>query len=105
MMAQMAQSAGCYRYHGKEQRLARRLLMMSDRMRSDELQMTQDSLSRMLGLRREAVNLGSLALQKEKLISSVRGLIRIADRSGLEAAACNCYQTIRDEESSFPVAK
>jgi hypothetical protein len=79
--------------------------MMSDRMRSYELQMTQDSLSKMLGLRREAVNLGSLALQKEKLISSDRGLIRIVDRPGLEAAACNCYQAIRDEEISFPVAK
>ena len=103
MLAQLAQSAACYRFHQKEERLARRLLMMSDRMRSNELRTTHDLLSKMLGVRREAITLAAGALQKEELISNGRGNTSIIDRAGLEAASCKCYAIIRDEEKSFPV--
>src|SRR5437899_5205363 len=91
MLVQISQSAVCYRFHLIEKRLARWLLMTSDRMESLEFRVTQDFLSNMLGVRREAVNRAAGSLQKKYLISYSRGNITILDRPGLDAAACKCY--------------
>lgn len=98
MLVQISQSAVCYRFHVIEQRLARWLLMTGDRMESNEYQITQEFLSHMLGVRREAVNKAAGVLQKKDLISFSRRNIVIIDRSGLESTACKCYSIIRDEE-------
>ena len=99
MIAQISQSAVCFRFHVIEMRLARWLLMTVDRMESNEFRMTQDYLSNMLGVRREAVNRAAMSLQKRALISYSRSNILIVDRIGLEAAACTCYAVLRDEEA------
>jgi CRP-like cAMP-binding protein len=98
VLAQISQSAGCYRFHLIEARLARRLLMMNDRMQTNELQLTQDSLSMMLGVRREAITAAAGSLRKKGLIGCNRGYMTILDRAGLEAAACTCYSIIVDAE-------
>jgi CRP-like cAMP-binding protein len=103
MLVQISQSAVCYRFHRIEQRLARWLLMTGDRMESNEYQITQEFLSHMLGVRREAVNKAAGLLQKKDLISFSRRNIVIIDRPGLEAAACKCYFIIREEEKSVRV--
>lgn len=103
LLTQVSQSAVCYRFHLIEARLARWLLMMGDRMESDDFRLTQDFLSNILGVRREAVNRAALALQQKQLINYRRGVITIVDRAGLEAAACECYAIIRTEEKSFPI--
>ena len=64
--------------------------MTSDRMESDEFQVTQEFLSNMLGVRREGVNRAAGALQQRNLISYSRGTLTTLDRTGLEAAACRC---------------
>ena len=102
-LSQVSQSAACYRFHPIESRLARWLLMTSDRMDTDEFLITQEFLSNMLGVRREAVNKSAVALQQESLISYSRGHISIINRQGLEKATCLCYGIIKDEEKSFPV--
>lgn len=102
LLAQVSQSAVCYRFHLIESRLARWLLMTSDRMETNEFQITQEFLSNMLGVRREAVNKSAVILQQQQLISYSRGNISI-DRMGLEKVACRCYSIIKDEEKSFPV--
>lgn len=104
MLAQLAHSAACYRFHAVDTRLARRLLMVSDRMRSDNLQTTHLTLAKMLGVRREAITIAAGSLRKAKLISHDRGKTSILNRPRLEAAACKCYAIIRDEELSFPVS-
>lgn len=104
LLAQISQSAVCYRYHPAEDRLARWLLMTSDRMATNEFHLTQDFLSNMLGVRREAVNKSAVILQQQQLISYSRGNILITDRQGLELRACQCYAMIKAEETSFPVA-
>ena len=91
ILVQIARSAVCNRFHDIESRLARWLMMTQDRMRSTEFRITQDFLSYMLGVRREAVNKAATSLQQRKLISYVRGNMSILDRKGLESLACNCY--------------
>lgn len=91
ILMQVSRSAVCTRYHTIESRLARWLLMTGDRMRSMEFQVTQELLSYMLGVRREAVNKAARILQQGDLISYVRGHVTILDRAALEKLACSCY--------------
>jgi CRP-like cAMP-binding protein len=102
MLVQVSKSAACYRFHAVKNRLARFLLMVTDRTGSDEIGMTQVFLSSMLGARREAVNKAAASLRAKGLIDNDRAYIRIIDRPGLEAVACECYESIRAEERSFP---
>ena len=97
----ISQSAACYRFCPIEKRLARWLLMMSDRMDTNEFPMTHDSLTNMVGVRRETVTAAAGALRKKDLISYNRGNMMILDRPGLEAAACKCYSIISDAEKIF----
>jgi CRP-like cAMP-binding protein len=92
---QVAQSVACNRLHSLESRCARWLLMTHDRIDGDQIQLTQEALSYMLGVHRPAVTIAAGVLQKAGFIDYTRGRINIIDRSGLEGAACSCYQIMR----------
>lgn len=93
-LALARQTVACNQYHAVEPRLARWLLMTSDRVGSAEFFLTQVFLANMLGVRRAAVNEAAGALKQRNLISYNRGMTRILERKGLEAAACGCYVRI-----------
>jgi CRP-like cAMP-binding protein len=96
LMIQMTQTAACNRFHQVEARLARWLLMTRDRVRSNQFHLTQDLLSNMLGVRRVGITKAAGNLRLRKLISYNRGEIIILDEAGLENAACQCYQIVKD---------
>lgn len=100
-LMQISQTAACNRLHKIEERLARWLLMMRDRSPSDELNLTQEFLSHMLGVRLAGVNETVRALSLSGLIKHRRNVITILDRAGLEAAACECYAFVRDARGIF----
>ena len=87
-----SQIAGCNRLHEADERLARWLLMASDRTQSDTLDFTQEFLATMLGAQRTTVTSVASGLQERGLIAYGRGHVRILNRENLEAAACDCYQ-------------
>ena len=93
LMAQLASSAACLRYHLIGPRLARWLLMSQDRAHSNEFRVTQEFLAYMLGVRRVGVTAAAGALQAQGLIGYARGKMTVHNRRGLEAAACSCYAT------------
>ncbi|HYG81342.1 MAG TPA: Crp/Fnr family transcriptional regulator [Pyrinomonadaceae bacterium] len=104
LMKQVAQTAACNGRHTAEKRLARWLLMCHDRTESDELALTQDFISDMLGVRRAGVSSAAIGLQSEGFIRYSRGHITILKRDGLEAFACECYAAVRGGDGPAPAA-
>jgi hypothetical protein len=104
LIAQVAQTAVCNRYHSIDQQFARRLLVGLDRSTSNELAMTQEGVSQLLGVRREGVTGAALRLQDAGVIRYRRGHIAVLDRPRLEQQACECYGvTRREHDRLLPV--
>jgi CRP-like cAMP-binding protein len=97
LITQMSQTAVCNRHHTLDQQFCRWLLLSLDRLPSNQLDMTQELIANMLGVRREGVTEAALKVQKAGLISYSRGHITILDRSGLEKRTCECYQVVKSE--------
>ena len=106
LITQMAQTAVCNRHHSLDQQLCRWLLLSLDRLPSNELTMTQELISNMLGVRREGVTAAAGHLQSAGLIHYGRGKITVLDRPKLEARVCECYAVVKREYDRllFPAA-
>jgi CRP-like cAMP-binding protein len=92
---QAQQTAACHALHQVEPRMCRWLLQAQDAVGSDTLNLTQEFLSHMLGVRRTSVSASANKLQEVGLITYKRGVIQIVDRKALEKNACECYAAVR----------
>jgi CRP-like cAMP-binding protein len=97
LITQMAQTAVCNRHHSLDQQLCRWLLLSLDRLRDNELVMTQELIANMLGVRREGVTEAALKLAQDGLIRYARGRISVLDRPALERRTCECYAVVKRE--------
>lgn len=95
LLRQVMQGAACNALHDTPERAARWIAMTRDRADGDELPLTQEFLAEMLGVNRPTVTLAAQDLAARGLIEYHRGLVRVLDRAGLEAAACDCLQAGR----------
>jgi CRP-like cAMP-binding protein len=97
LLTQMAQTAVCNRHHSLDQQLCRWLLLSMDRLSGNELNMTQELIANMLGVRREGVTEAAGNLQAAGLIQYRRGHITVLDRQKLEQRVCECYGVVKRE--------
>ena len=97
LITQMALTAVCNRHHSVAQQLCRRLLQSLDRLSSNRLAMTQESIANMLGVRREGVTAAAAKLQKLGIIRYSRGQVTVLDRPRLERECCECYAVVKKE--------
>jgi len=97
LITQMAQTAVCNRHHTVEQQLCRWLLLSVDRLPSNHVNMTQELIANMLGVRREGVTEAAGKLQAAGMIKYSRGKITILNRPMLEHQVCECYAVVKRE--------
>ena len=95
VIAQMIQSAACNAIHPIRERCCRWLLMTHDRVDQKDFRLSHEFLAVMLGVRRQSVSVVAGELQGAGLISYRHGVVKVLDRLALEAAACECYETIQ----------
>ena len=101
LFAQAQQSAACFASHSAESRLARWLLRAADLHGGDQLDLTQEYLAEMLGVRRTSVSLIARTLQRARMIRYNRGHIRLASIKALRATACECYDAVKMNYDAF----
>lgn len=101
LIVETAQSAICNQMHSVEQRMSRWLLHASDRAHTQDLFLTHEFLSQMLGVRRASVTDVVGVFGRAGLTNSQRGLITISDRDGLLALACECYEVVRAASPTY----
>ncbi|WP_291001566.1 Crp/Fnr family transcriptional regulator [Hoeflea sp.] len=105
LTVQLMESVACNSLHKAEQRIARWLLEAHDRVNTDAFQITQNSVSEVLGLRRATVSAVCNALMNKGALSYSRGTVTVAERRLLEDSACECYDRIRREYQHPPVIR
>lgn len=101
MISQISQTAVCNRHHAIEQQLCRWLLLSLDRLPVNCLNMTQEFLSNMLGVRRESITQAASKLQNAGVITYKRGKIEVLDRPKLEDLCCECYCAVIQETKTL----
>jgi CRP-like cAMP-binding protein len=97
LIAQMVQTGACNRHHTLEQQLCRWLLLSLDRLRGNEVVMTQKLISNMLGVHRVGVMDATGKLQQDGLISYGNGRVTVLNRPKLEQRVCECYGVVKHE--------
>jgi CRP-like cAMP-binding protein len=102
LVEQIQQVAACHALHNSVGRLARWLLQTQDYAGTDVLDLTQDFVSEMMGVRRTTVTELAQTLQKEGLIKYSRGRVTILNRRGLEDRSCECYRTVVERRAANP---
>jgi CRP-like cAMP-binding protein len=102
LFGHLAVGATCNQHHSLQQRCIRWVLSMQDRTDRPDIQITQENMAELLGVRRQSINIVLDSLEREGLIACSRGRISMIDRKGLEAAVCECYSIAKQTFEYFP---
>ncbi|MGV0958649.1 MAG: helix-turn-helix domain-containing protein [Limnohabitans sp.] len=94
LMTQMSQSIVCTGHHSVIERLCYWLLVNQESLASDQICVTHELISSMLGVRRESVTQALGKLQAMGHVASGRGKIKILQREGLVSGVCECYSLV-----------
>lgn len=97
LLTQMAQSIVCHKDHSLIQQLCLLLLLVNDKVLSDDLLLTQEGIAHMIGVRRASITEAAGKLRDLGLIDYRRGHVTVIDRAGLEKLCCECYEVVTDE--------
>ena len=101
LLWQITRSAGCHRFHSLQQRCAKWLLSAQDHLKKDDLPLTHEFLSSMLGASRQATGVIIERLERARLILASRGTLKILNREGIELLACECYGAVKNDMDTF----
>jgi CRP-like cAMP-binding protein len=99
LITQNTQSVLCAAKHDVDKRLARWLLLASDRMQSSVLTVTHDLLAGIIGVRRAGITNTLLQFEADGVLKKTRGAVHLTNRPALEQRACDCYGIVRDAYS------
>ena len=99
LLSQARVTAACNALHSIEARFCRWLLQSADRAGGDTINLTQELLAEMLGVRRTSVTEVASKVQAAGAITYSRGVIRILDRDALLRTSCECYETLLDQSA------
>ncbi|HJR77395.1 MAG TPA: Crp/Fnr family transcriptional regulator [Nitrospiraceae bacterium] len=102
LFGHLAMGATCNQHHSLQRRCIRWLLSMQDRTDLPHIQITQENMAELLGVRRQSIDIVLDSIEREGLIGCSRGRISMIDRKGLEAAVCECYFIARQAFECFP---
>jgi len=100
-MAQMAQSIVCSRHHAVSERLSHWLLSNAQAAKRLELHVTHETISHMLGVRRESVTQAAGRFQTSGWIGNSRGKITLKDPDSLRRMACECQSRSQTETQRY----
>jgi CRP-like cAMP-binding protein len=100
LMSQASQGVLCNKAHALEQRAARWLLTMQDRVQGPRFHLTHEYFATLLGSHRPSVTIAAGMLQKAGFIRYTRGELEVLDREGLLAVSCECYGVVLEQYQS-----
>lgn len=101
LFCQVCAVSACERVHSVRQRLVRWLLLFDDRLRLQDVELTQESLSQLMGVRRVSISAAASELQADGLIAYLRGNFTILDREALALRSCQCYRGIKARYQAY----
>jgi CRP-like cAMP-binding protein len=87
----MAQMACCNNHHDAQSRLARFLLTVAEVSQNDFVQITQEALAELLGVRRTTVTLLLGLFQNAGVLACDRGRVTIKSKLELTSLSCPCH--------------
>jgi DNA-binding transcriptional ArsR family regulator len=99
------QQCACNAVHSVDERCARWIMMIHQRVRRAEFSVTHEFLSVMLGVRRATVSRAAMKLQDAGIITYRRGSVKVLSVRKLASACCECYEVTRNVfDSALTVA-
>ena len=103
LLGQRAETVACNRLHGLDERAARWLLLIHDRIEGDRFALTQEAFADLLGVSRPAVSTVGAQLARAGAAEFRRGVVHVHDPRALEAASCECI--VADRETFRPIGR